>query len=322
MNSDDLSLFSRIVKARSISRAAMEMGVDQSTISRRIGLLEAELGVRLLHRSGRGVVPTDRGTQLLDYAAAVTGILDEARLSMHEKAEHGPAQLNIAAQPTIAKMLFGQLGHTLQQRYPKTRLRFVEALASQILENLADGKLDIAVLYVPEQPGSLQFDVLLTEGVRLVTPSSYPLPGDTISFEELASVPLILPSTHHGLRLLVQSLAGRQDFSANIALECDGSIALITSLVMSQCGCALLPEAAVVDEVTAGRLKTYRVADSELRRRVGLVLGKNRVSPVGLWETVHLIKAQVAALVQSGAWPDAVLDDALSGDAANETSDF
>jgi DNA-binding transcriptional LysR family regulator len=322
MNSDDLSLFARIVKARSISRTAMEMGLDQSTISRRIGLLETELGVRLLHRSGRGVVPTDRGKQLLDYAAAVTGMLDKARQSMQENAEHGPVQLNIAAQPTIAKMLFGQLGHTLQQRYPKTRLHFVEAYANQILEKLADGELDLAVLYVPEQPGSLQFDVLLSEGVRLITPPSFPLPGDAISFGELARVPLILPSTHHGLRLLVESLAIRQGFSANIALECDGSTALITSLVMDNCGCTLLPEAAVIGEVAADRVKSYRVVDPEVRRRVGLVLGKNRVSPIGLWDTAQLIKAQVIALVQSGAWPDAVLDDALVGPAQNESSNF
>jgi LysR family transcriptional regulator, nitrogen assimilation regulatory protein len=80
MNSDDLCLFARIAKAESISRAAIEMGVDQSTISRRIGLLETEFGVRLLHRSSRGVVPTDRGKQLMDYATTVTGILDDARL--------------------------------------------------------------------------------------------------------------------------------------------------------------------------------------------------------------------------------------------------
>lgn len=308
MNSDDLGLFARIVKAKSISRAAMEMGVDQSTISRRIGLLETELGVRLLHRSGRGVVPTDRGKQLLDYAATIAGMLDEARLSMHENAGQGPTQLNIAAQPTIAKMLFGQLGRMLQQRYPKTRLRFVEGLASQILENLADGELDIAVLYVPEQPGALQFDVLLTEGVRLVAPADYPLPGNTISCAELAKVPLIVPSTHHGLRRLVESLAVRQGFAANVALECDGSIALITSLVMGNCGCALLPEAAVVDEVAAGSLKTYRIVDPEVRRRVGIVLGKNRAMAAGLWDTADLIRKQVIDLVESGVWPDAVLD--------------
>ena len=61
MNSDDLKLFAQVIRAGSISRAAMELGADQSTVSRRVGQLEIELGVRLLHRSGRGVTPTEPG---------------------------------------------------------------------------------------------------------------------------------------------------------------------------------------------------------------------------------------------------------------------
>lgn len=312
MNSDDLCLFARVVKAGSVSRAALDLGVDQSTISRRIGLLESALGVRLLHRSGRGVVPTERGTQLLDYAHAVAGLLDEAQQSMADDSARGPSHLAIAAQPTIAKMLFGHVGQRLRQRFPNIRLRFIEALVSSTLEKLADGELDLAIMYIPEQPGSLQFDPLFSEAVRLIAPANFPLSGNVIAMGALAEVPLILPSTHHGLRLLVESHATRQGFSANIAVECNGSIALFTSLVQQGCGCALLPEAAVMDEIAAGRLKSYRIEGGGIRRQVGLVQGKNRVRPAGLWEAAQLIKAQVVALVQSGAWPDAELDDSLA----------
>jgi LysR family nitrogen assimilation transcriptional regulator len=47
MNSDDLEMFAHVAKTGSFSRTAMELGASQSTISRRIGLLEAGLGVRL-----------------------------------------------------------------------------------------------------------------------------------------------------------------------------------------------------------------------------------------------------------------------------------
>ena len=47
MNSDDLKLFAQVIRAGSISRAAMELGADQSTVSRRVGQLESELGVRI-----------------------------------------------------------------------------------------------------------------------------------------------------------------------------------------------------------------------------------------------------------------------------------
>lgn len=309
MNSDDLDLFARIVKAGSISRAAIEMGVDQSTLSRRLGQLEAGLGTRLLHRSGRGVAATERGQRLLEYAATVAGLLAEAEQSLQAGADQGPAQLHIAAQPTLARMLFAPLAQALRQRYPRARLRLVEGLASQLLEQLSDGGLDLAILYVPEHPGPLRFDPLLSEGVRLIAPADCPLPGSTVALGGLGGIPLILPSTHHGLRVLAEALAARHGFGLDVALECDGSIALTRRLVMDGCGCTLLPLAAVADEVAAGRLKAYRLVEPEVRRSVGLVLGRTRTPPAALWEVARLVRAQAAALVQSGAWPDARLAD-------------
>lgn len=311
MNSDDLKLFALIIRAGSISRAAMELGADQSTVSRRVGQLESELGVRLLHRNGRGVTPTDPGRQLLDYAGAVAALLDQASGALREQAETGPAQLCIGAQPTIARILFGPLARALAVRYPQTRLRLVEALGSQILEKLGNGELDFAVIYLPEQIGTLQFDPLLSEGVHLIAPPGLGLEGDVIDLARLGELPLILPSTHHGLRLLVESLAARHGFTPRIALECDGSTALTTRLVMQHCGCTVLPLAAVSDDVASGRLRALRITSPEVRRKVGIVPGRNRAIPAGLSQVTRLVRLQVDELVRAGAWPDALLLDAL-----------
>lgn len=307
MNSEDLSLFAHVARVGSISRAAIETGTDQSTVSRRIALLEAELGVRLFHRSGRGVEPTERGRELLGHAASVTRALDEARNAMRESADRGPTRLCIAAQPTIARIAFGSLGHAFRERYPLTQVRFVEGLASHLLGTLGDGAVDIAILYVPEHPGALAFDPLLSEGMRLITPADYPLQGDTFDVRHLGEVPMILPSTHHGIRVLVESLASRHGFAVHVALECDGSISITKRLVMENCGCTVLPLAAVVDDVAAGRLKSFRLENPEVRRSVALTFGRNRMAPTILWESVRIIKERVANLVRTGAWPDAVL---------------
>jgi len=307
MNSDDLALFAQVAKSGSISRAAMDLGADQSTVSRRVGLLEAELGVRLFHRSGRGVSLTERGQQLLGFAATMNDTLIEAERAMRDSAEQGPAKLCIAAQPTIARILFGSLGHALKARYPLTQVHFVEGLAADILNRLSDGAVDIAILYLPEHPGALQFDPLLSEGVQLITPANYPLDGDAIAVRDLGDIPLILPSTHHGLRMMVESLATRYGFSANIALECDGSISITKRLVLENCGCTVLPEAAVVEEVKAGRLKSYRLEDPEIHRTVAIVWPKNRVTADGLWAVTQIIRQRAADMVEQGTWPGATL---------------
>ncbi len=307
MNSDDLALFARVAKANSISRAAMDLGTNQSTVSRRIGLLEAELGVRLFRRSGRGVLLTERGEQLLGYTNALERTLDEARRAMGGGAARGPAKLCIAAQPTIARIMFGSLGHSLKARYPNTQVRFIEALASHILGSLSDGAIDLAVMYVPEHRGSTHFDLLLTEGVCLITSKDCPLPPGPVDVSMLGELPLILPSTHHGLRVLVEALAVRHGFTPKIALECDGSISITKRLVIENCGSTVLPFAAVVEEVAAGRLKCHGLRNPSIRREVAIAWPQNRTVPEGIWEVARMIRQRAADLVRGGAWPDATM---------------
>lgn len=306
MNSDDLALFAKVARCASISRAAMELGADQSTVSRRVGLLEAELGVRLFHRSGRGVSLTERGQQLLVYANSLADTLAEAERAMRDSAEQGPTRLCIAAQPTIARILFGSLGHAIKGRYPLSQLRFVEGLASHILQQLSEGEVDVAILYLPEHPGPLPFDLLLSEAVHLVAPGDWPLPDDRLPVRELGEIPLILPSTHHGLRVMLEALAARHGFSANIALECDGSISITKRLVAERCGCTLLPPAAILEEVRAGRLRSVPL-EPEVRRNVAIVWPKNRAAAAGLWQITQIIRQRVADMVEQGAWPSALL---------------
>lgn len=307
MNSDDLAVFAHVAKSGSISRTAMEMGANQSTISRRIALLEAELGVRLFRRSGRGVGLTERGEQLLGYAQALERTLDEARGAMRSGTESGPAQLAIAAQPTIARIMFGELGQRLRARYPHTRVRFVEGLASQILGRLNDGEIDLAIMYVPEHRGTTQFDPLLAEELCLVAPAGFALPDGPVDVHTLGEFPLILPSTHHGLRVLAESLAARHGFTLQITLECDGSISLTKRLVMAQCGCTLLPAASVIEEVASGRLRCVPLANAAVVRDVAIAWPLNRVMPDGVWRVAQMIRELAAGLVEAGDWPGAAL---------------
>lgn len=312
LSSDDLALFVLVARAGSFSRAALHAGSNQSTISRHIALLESGLGVRLFQRSGRGVILTDRGLELQQYAETVARTLESASQAMSARADNGPVRLRIAAQPTIARVVFGALGHALHSRFPGTRIRFVESLANQLLGSLHDGEIDIAMLYLPEQPGTLTYDPLVHEGMHLVAPPGYPVRGDHFPVGRLGEVPLIMPSTHHGIRMLVEALAARHEFEPKIALECDGSISITKLLVMQGCGCTLLPVAAVNDDIRAGRLVSWPLGKPEVSRTVGIVTGKASAATAGLWQTISIIKSLVANLVQQQRWPGAVLVPAMA----------
>lgn len=171
MNSDDLDFFALVADAGSISAAAVKAGWDASTVSRRITQLERSVGTRLFSRSGRGVQLTSEGEVLVAYARQIGALVESARGAMRSTHRRGPARVRIAAQPTIAKVLFGALFHAIRARYPDTEIHFTEGLANQILGELQSGGIDIAILYKPEYPGSLAYEPLLFEQLYLLTPA-------------------------------------------------------------------------------------------------------------------------------------------------------
>ncbi len=307
MNSDDLECFIRVANCGSISRAAMELGTDQSTVSRQMARLEAASETRLFHRSGRGVVLTDAGLALFEQARKVMAALEEAKQAIHSFSEQGPARVVIAAQPTIARMAYGAVGKALKKKFPKTRLRFVEGLGMHMVEWLATGEVDIAILYVPMHTGGLKVDPLLREPIRLVVPAGYSHIGAEFNVRQLGQVPLILPSTPHGLRLLAESLAQKAGVSLDIAMECDASTNVTRRLVEEGCGCTLLPLASVMDEVAKGSLRTARLTGPEVMREVAIATARNRPPVTQLWGVMQTIRQEVTQIVAEGNWPDAQL---------------
>lgn len=75
---EDLRAFVEVVAAGGFSRAAAKLGVSKSMVSRRVAALEADVGVRLLSRSTRGISPTEAGLELSKRAGQILAQLDEA----------------------------------------------------------------------------------------------------------------------------------------------------------------------------------------------------------------------------------------------------
>lgn len=304
MHSEDLLLFLSVADNGNLSRAAIDIGLSQSALSRRISALESELNTRLFHRSGRGVMLTESGQRLVSYAQTIKKTLDEANVALSAPSHQGPSSIVLAAPPTIAKILFGSIGKSLQQQYPGIKVRFKEGLAGQIHDWIASGEIDAAVAYLPENRASLgAVDVILRERLSFIAPMEFgPLPA-AFPLERLAEVPLILPSQSQGLRTRAESMVARYSKSLNIAMECDSSVHITRQLVVENCGCTMLPVAAVFEELQAKKLQATRL-DPDVVREVAIISSRNRPPIPAQWQVLRTIREIMAALVRSGGWPD------------------
>jgi DNA-binding transcriptional LysR family regulator len=142
MEPNDLLLFARIVEAGSFSMAAQRLDLPKSTVSRRISLLEASLGERLLQRTTRKLVLTEFGASVLEHARKLAEEVEAASaLAQHRQAEPS-GKLRISMPNDFANVGMTELIARFAERYPAVTLEL--DLSPRRVDLVAEG-FDIAI---------------------------------------------------------------------------------------------------------------------------------------------------------------------------------
>ncbi|MEV0273700.1 LysR substrate-binding domain-containing protein [Hamadaea sp. NPDC050747] len=146
METQLLEVFRTVARLKSITAAAQTLRYTQSAVSRQIAALEAELGVRVFDRLPRGVELTAEGRELLPNAEAVLDRLAAARRGLDDLRGLGRGRLRVGAFPTAVAALVPRALASFRTAYPEVRLSLVEGLTPRLLDRLADGAADVAVV--------------------------------------------------------------------------------------------------------------------------------------------------------------------------------
>jgi DNA-binding transcriptional LysR family regulator len=117
----ELLAFSKTVEAKSLSRAAAELGVPRATLSRRLARLEQQLGVLLLRRTTRSLVLTDAGSALYRHARIVLDAVQQAEDSVRRDDDAIRGDLRISV-PTMMGRGLNEMLCQFAQRHPLVRL--------------------------------------------------------------------------------------------------------------------------------------------------------------------------------------------------------
>jgi DNA-binding transcriptional LysR family regulator len=137
--------FIAVVDAGSIRGAARQLAMSQPALSRALQSLEAELGVQLMHRGGRGVSLTEAGTTFLARARVAEAELRKAAEEARRSVDDGSGLLSLGLSPVGASLLLPELVITMQKKRPKTRIRILETTPSALLPLVRDEVMDLAV---------------------------------------------------------------------------------------------------------------------------------------------------------------------------------
>jgi DNA-binding transcriptional LysR family regulator len=172
LDPSDLLLFARIVEAGSFSQAAERAGLPKSTVSRRISLLEAHLGERLLQRTTRKLVLTEFGASLLEHAQNVVEQVEAAGALVQHRQLAPSGRLRISMPADFANFSMSLLMAEFMQRYPAVSLEL--DLSPRRVDLVAEN-FDLAI-----RMGDMPEDsTLVARRVAITTLGLYASPGYT-----------------------------------------------------------------------------------------------------------------------------------------------
>ena len=294
-------MFLTVEAAGSFTTAAGRLSVAQPVLSRQLRKLEEDLGVDLFYRNGRGVVLTEAGRLLLPHAAKVVAGMDDALETLAAVKESPSGELVVGLPPTVGNILTAPLVRAVRSKFPSVSLTILEGFSGFVLEWLANGRVDIAVLYNAPPTTSLGSDELDEEQLYLFGPKSDQSIGSSqpVDGRLIATLPLVLPSRSHGLRMLIQSAFDRIGLTVTLRYEID-SLPSTRDLVEGGMGYTILPYAPMHDLVHAGRVLYWPFSQPVITRRLVLVTsGKRPVTPVTR-NAASMIKQIVGSLRTEG----------------------
>ncbi|MDB5519314.1 MAG: transcriptional regulator [Tardiphaga sp.] len=247
---NDMALFVEVVKARSFRGAAETLGMPNSTLSRRIGLLEKEIGLRLLNRTTRRIELTEAG---LVYFERCKRIVEEARLA-HEQLGEMLAQpsglLRVSLPVDFAITYLAPLITEFARQYPGITFEF-DLTPRRV--DLVSEPFDLAIRVGESEPSHMIARPLARLSANLYASPRYleingepKQPSDLTRHQCLSMMKASTWTLHKGTQTVEADISGR--FRLN-------SVGMIRRLATLDMGIAFMPEEIVADELADGRLR-------------------------------------------------------------------
>jgi LysR family transcriptional activator of glutamate synthase operon len=260
--------FTAVARTEHMTRAADEIGVPQSTLSRGIAGLERDLGVALFVRAGRAVRLTRAGRTLLRHAERAVAELDAAGREIDADADAVRGRVALGFLHTFGPEAVPRLLREFRRAHPDVRFDLAQGGNDAILERLRSGEVDLCVTSpLPPDP-TLATAPMYEQELRLVVPAEHPLAAhrDRLPLAAAASAQFVGYRPGFGLRSLTESWCRAAGFVPRMAFEGEDGETL-RGLVGAGLGVALL----VPSAHPAPGVVELRVTEPRTIRTVGLV---------------------------------------------------
>ena len=269
-------------------RAADACAISQPALSMQIRELEQSLGTALFERSARQLHLTNFGKEFVararDILRSVEALSDVARASRDRLA--GPLRIGVI--PTVAPYLLPTIIGNLTRLYEGLDIHVRETLTPKLIQDLADGRLDTAIVALPVSEPSLTEIALFTEEFLLVRPAEdegEPTPDR----ETLREMRLLLLEEGHCFRDQALSFCNIQSVLTRELLD-GSSLSTLVQMVGAGIGVTLIPEMAVALETRSASVSFARFNRPRPSRTIGMIWRKTSPLVAQLLEIAEVVR--------------------------------
>lgn len=286
-----LRYFEALARHGHFGRAAEDCSISQPALSMQIKALEDELGAELFERDKRHVRLTSFGEEVALRANGILRSVDELEDYARTSRNGLSGRLRIGVIPTVAPYLLPTLIGDLSRLYDGLDIHVRETLTPRLVQELKDGRLDMAIVALPVSEPSLTEIALFEESFVLVRPRGDE--GKAVpNLEALREMRLLLLEEGHCFRDQALSFckSPAQSMQPRDLLDAS-SLSTLVQMVDAGLGVTLIPEMAVTVETRSASVSVSRFNDPEPSRTIGMVW--RRTSPLAkqfseISETVRL----------------------------------
>jgi LysR family hydrogen peroxide-inducible transcriptional activator len=225
--------------------AATACSVGQSTLSAGIQELEQTLGVQLLERTRRSVVPTPIGRQIAERARSLLNSAEDlvdVALAAQDPLS-GPLHLGLI--PTIGPFVLPRVMRPLREAFPELKLYLREEQTATLLNRLEEGAIDAALIALPYAAANLECIEVAKDRFWAVFPKGHKFNGRArIEPSDIAQEELLLLEDGHSLRDHALSACALESARRNSTFQ-GTSLHTLVQMVASGLGLTLLPQIAL-----------------------------------------------------------------------------
>ncbi len=268
MDIRQLNALVAVVDNGSFSAAAKSLHTVQSNISTHISRLERELSVSLIDR--RTGVLTEEGELVVERARRVQTELESIALDVEALHSEVAGIVRLGVIGTTGRWVSPILLESMTQRYPRVKIQITDAVTSNLLPLVVQGRVDGAIVNLPISHPDIELEPLFEEEPVLVAPDGHPLSKyDSLTPEILAEFPLLLNPKGVPFRDSLDKDLAKHGVKLTPKAEVDG-MRLLASLAIDGFGAAVLPATAAQG---SGKWKRIPL-EGFTRRIVGLATNK------------------------------------------------